>query len=180
VNFFLTQPYLTLTIDNRDDILGVAGLAICGLIAASFGVRGRRMRAFVAAREELDLLQAAARELESAGPIEKRLMELLDGARKAFPLSAAAVRDRQGRVLAATDRGIGPKTPAPSIPELDLRNPDPLPPEGARLALVFANTRVGSLDVWGNEARVSAATKRMLADFACLLAALVASSEARL
>jgi two-component system sensor histidine kinase KdpD len=176
VNFFLTQPYLTLDIDSRDDLLGVAGLAICGLIAASFGARGRRMRAFAAAREELDLLHAASRELESAGPVETRLAGLLDGARKVFPLTAAAVRDRQGRVLAATDRG---QTLSAAVAELDLRSQDPLPSGGARLALVSANTQVGSLDVWGNGARVSSSTKRALAAFAGLLAALVAS-ETRL
>jgi K+-sensing histidine kinase KdpD len=176
VNFFLTQPYLTLVIDSRDDVLGVAGLTICGLIAASFGARGRRMRAFAAAREELDLLHAASRELESAGPVERRLAGLLDGARKVFPLTAAAVRDRQGRVLAATDRG---QTLSAAIVELDLRSQDPLPSGGARLPLVSANTRVGSLDVWGNGARVSSSTKRALAAFAGLLAALVAS-ETRL
>jgi K+-sensing histidine kinase KdpD len=50
VNFFLTEPYLRLTIHSRDDVIAVLGLAICGLIAASFGSRGGEWRELAAAR----------------------------------------------------------------------------------------------------------------------------------
>jgi len=59
LNFFLTQPYLRLTIHSKDDIVAFCGLAVCGLIAASFGSRGKRVRALSEARKQLDLLHAA-------------------------------------------------------------------------------------------------------------------------
>lgn len=42
LNFFLTQPYLRLTIEKRDDIIAFFGLTACGLIAAALGSRRRR------------------------------------------------------------------------------------------------------------------------------------------
>ncbi len=42
LNFFLTEPYLTLTITKTDDIIAFVALAACGLIAAAFGKRRER------------------------------------------------------------------------------------------------------------------------------------------
>jgi hypothetical protein len=39
LNFFLTQPYLTLSIYHTDDVIAFFALAACGLIAAAFGRR---------------------------------------------------------------------------------------------------------------------------------------------
>src|SRR5262249_55321762 len=39
LNFFLTEPYLTLTITKPDDVVAFLALAVCGLIAAAFGRR---------------------------------------------------------------------------------------------------------------------------------------------
>src|SRR5574341_783941 len=39
LNFFLTEPYLTLTISKPDDLVAFLALAACGLIAAAFGRR---------------------------------------------------------------------------------------------------------------------------------------------
>jgi hypothetical protein len=191
LNFFLTQPYLRLTIHSRDDILAFFGLAVCGLIAASFGARGRRIGALGSARKELDLLHAASCQLELSGPIEPRLTEVLDGLRAAFPLSAVAVRDGHGRVLAASDRESGSRPIPQAILDLDTLLPPktrpsemprkgaPLPAEGARVALMAANSQVGWLDFWGNGARASASTRRAIGDVARLVAVLVASSESR-
>src|SRR5215831_20318186 len=43
LNFFLTEPYLTLAITKPDDVVAFLALAICGLIAAAFGRRRERM-----------------------------------------------------------------------------------------------------------------------------------------
>jgi hypothetical protein len=191
LNFFLTQPYLRLTIHSRDDVLAVAGLTVCGLIAASFGARGRRMGALGSARKKLDLLHATARQLELSGPLEPRLTEVLDGWRAGLPLLAVVVRDRGGRVLAASDRGRGPRPVPQTILDLDTllppktrpsdlpRKGSPLPAEGARVALVAANSQVGWLDLWGNGVRADASTRRAIGDVARLVAVLVASSETR-
>src|SRR4029450_2438335 len=37
LNFFLTEPYLRLTIHSRDDVIAFAGLGACGLLAAALG-----------------------------------------------------------------------------------------------------------------------------------------------
>src|SRR5712691_12701510 len=42
LNFFLTEPYLTLTISRPDDVIAFLALAACGLIAAAFGTRRER------------------------------------------------------------------------------------------------------------------------------------------
>ena len=58
LNFFLTEPYLTLTIDNADDVVGVFAMAGCGLVAAAVGRR----------RERLSEAASAARTGPSARP----------------------------------------------------------------------------------------------------------------
>ena len=175
LNFFLTQPYLRLTIHSRDDILAFFGLAVCGLIAASFGSRSRRVGALSEARKQLDVIHAASSELELAGPIEPRLTRVLEAARAVFPLSAAVVRDRQGRVLAVSDRGQG----AGPIPQrtLELDGGMPLPEDGARVPLVAANSTVGALDIWGNGERASASTRRAIGDVARLISVMVAEAS---
>jgi hypothetical protein len=175
LNFFLTQPYLRLTIHGRDDILAFFGLAVCGLIVASFGSRGRRVRALSEARKQLDLIHAAARELEISGPIEARLTRVLDAAREALTLSAAVVRDNHGRVLAASDRGHGARPIPPRT--LDPGAKVLLPEDGVRVALVAANSPVGVLDIWGSGLQTGVSTGRAVSDFARLIAALVASDS---
>src|SRR6266536_5227053 len=44
LNFFLAEPYLTLTIIKPDDVIAFVALAVCGLIAAAFGKRRERDR----------------------------------------------------------------------------------------------------------------------------------------
>jgi hypothetical protein len=176
LNFFLTQPYLRLTIHSRDDIVAFCGLAVCGLIAASFGSRGKRVRALSEARRELALLDAASREIELSGPVETRLTRALDAAREALALSAAVVRDVHGTVLSVSDRAHGPR-PVPQR-TLDPGAKPLLPDDGVRMALVVANSTVGFLDVWGSGRRTGPSTARAVSDFARLVAVLVASREA--
>jgi len=42
LDFFLTQPYLHLTIAGKHDVIAFLGLAACGLVAAAFSARRRR------------------------------------------------------------------------------------------------------------------------------------------
>ena len=44
LNFFLTEPYLTLAITKTDDVVAFFALAACGLIAAAFGRLHHRLR----------------------------------------------------------------------------------------------------------------------------------------
>jgi two-component system, OmpR family, sensor histidine kinase KdpD len=61
LNSFLTEPYLTLTINDRDDIIAFVALAVTGLIAAAFGRRrARTVEAARRSREDVDALAIAA------------------------------------------------------------------------------------------------------------------------
>ena len=42
LDFFLTKPYLHLTIEGKHDIAAFFGLAACGLVAATLGARRTR------------------------------------------------------------------------------------------------------------------------------------------
>ncbi len=44
LDFFLTKPYLRLTIDGKHDVTAFLGLAACGLVAASLGARRDRRK----------------------------------------------------------------------------------------------------------------------------------------
>src|SRR5215469_15382406 len=70
LNFFLTEPYLTLAITKPDDIVAFFALAACGLIAAAFGRRRERM-SDVAARadEELSILKDLVDQLRGGKPL---------------------------------------------------------------------------------------------------------------
>ena len=58
LNFFLTEPYLTLSISKTDDFIAFVALAACALIAAAFGSRRERWsRAAGRAHEEITLLR---------------------------------------------------------------------------------------------------------------------------
>jgi hypothetical protein len=43
LNFFLTEPYMSLQINKADDVVAFGALAVCGLIAAAFGRRREQM-----------------------------------------------------------------------------------------------------------------------------------------
>jgi K+-sensing histidine kinase KdpD len=45
LDFFLTKPYLRLTIQGKHDITAFLGLAACGLVAATLGARRTRRAA---------------------------------------------------------------------------------------------------------------------------------------
>jgi len=98
LNFFLTEPYLTLSINRPDDIVAFIALAVCGLIAAAFGRRRARSSELLGqAREDLEALDRLAMSLGPGASLEALLEEL----RRAFRLAAIILRRSDARVLAA-------------------------------------------------------------------------------
>jgi K+-sensing histidine kinase KdpD len=166
LNFFLTKPYLRLTIHSRDDVIAFVGLAACGLLTAALGsARSRRVRNLDAARRHLELLHALLGQLEAAGPVEASLGRVLNALRKALPVTAAVVRDRHNHILAASDHALGRPVPARTLPAEAV-----LPADGARVPLVAANRQVGWLDVWGDGSRTEADSRNVLGDVGRLIA----------
>jgi len=186
LDFFLTEPYLRLAIQDKHDLIAFFGLAGCGLLTASLASeRGRWAAPRAPARKHLELLHSTLMELEQAGPLASRLARTLDAARVALPISAAVVRDRGNNLLAASE--VGPPGPVPGQ-SLDLDTPPapgrplprrgiPLPSEGGRVTLVAGKRHVGWLDVWGNGAPASLDARRSLSGVARVIAALLAEAE---
>ncbi len=167
LDFFLTQPYLRLTIADKNDVIAFAGLAVCGLVAAAFGrQRGERTADLHAAHEHLDLMHAAIEAARAADPAKTRLGKVLEACRAALPITAAVVRDSRGHCVAASTAAHAMW----AAPEGVLRPDAPIPAEGARLPLVVANRTVGWLDLWGTGTATPPSAQHTLADFASVLA----------
>jgi len=191
LDFFLTQPYLSLRMSEKHDLIAFVGLTCCGLIAAALGSqRDDRVSRLRSARAHLELLHSAITELEGVGPIEPQITRILHAARAGLPLASAVVRDDREQVVAATAR-----THALPVPEQILQ-PDtllpadvsarilaaeglPLPREGGRLALVVGRRQVGWLELWGNGAPANAQARRTLCDVARLVAVRLAAAGPR-
>lgn len=126
LNFFLTEPYLTLSIEKRDDVIAFFALVGCGLIAAWFGKRRARLSEVVSRAEtELDVLKKLADQLTAGAPLD----EILGYLRQSFGLSALVLRDAGGRVLGAVPVGSTP----PSIPATRLTPETLFPTDEGRL-----------------------------------------------
>ncbi|HEX4995378.1 MAG TPA: DUF4118 domain-containing protein [Methylomirabilota bacterium] len=160
LNFFLTEPYLTLAISKTDDLVAFVALAACGLIAAAFGRRRERL-SDVAGRadQELSTLARFAERSRSGRPPDALLQDL----RTEFDLGGLVLRDGSGRVLAAVPADAAAR-PAPRMaldgttlfaaaeetPRIGA-NGLRLPEGGGRLTLQTARGPV-SLDLWeGND-----------------------------
>jgi K+-sensing histidine kinase KdpD len=85
LNFFLTRPYLTLTIHGRDDLIAFLGLTACGLISATLG-SGRAEH--MAKRRQP---RCCMRHFELGGRTRSRLQELLESPDRV--VAAIALRD---------------------------------------------------------------------------------------
>jgi K+-sensing histidine kinase KdpD len=98
LNFFLTEPYLTLTINRPDDIVAFVALAVSGLIAAAFGRRRARSSEMLGrARDDIDALDRLAGSLTPGASLNPVLEDL----RRAFRLAALVLRRADNRVVAA-------------------------------------------------------------------------------
>lgn len=124
LNFFLTEPYLTLTITKTDDVVAFFALAACGLIAAAFGKRRERLSQIAdRAAKELGVLSQLVEQLRDGIP----LAEVLGGLKGSFGLGAVVLRDAENRVVAAAPIGSS------LVAEVDLRPDTLFPTEEARL-----------------------------------------------
>ena len=161
LNFFLTEPYLTLTIRKPDDIVAFFALAACGLIAATFG-RRREHWSDLAGRAggELDILKKLVEKLGDATPLD----EILGDLKRSFGLSAIVLRDEDERIVAAAPIGWTPTL----IPESRLASDTLLPSDDSRLRFGVGGLRLpegggrlsvrcdgafASLDVWEGDVR---------------------------
>lgn len=156
LNFFLTEPYLTLTIHRLDDIVAFGALAVPGLVAAAVGRRRVRSSALVTgARRDLAALERTAGGLSTGAPFAAVLEDL----RQAFGLGGLVLRDADERLVAAVppEHAVRPP-PATPLERRTLLAAGDLhhrvgrrgfrPPEGGgRLRLDSRGTPVW-LDVW--------------------------------
>jgi two-component system sensor histidine kinase KdpD len=160
LNFFLTEPYLTLAISKRDDLIVFVALAACGLIAAAFGKRRARWSEVAdRAGAGLDTLHALVGHLRGGAPLDDLLRDLKRG----FGLGALVLRDADDRILAVAPPGSAPAV----IPETQLAADTLLPSDeskvrfgarGPRLPEGGGRIRVRSdrgflwLDLWEGDA----------------------------
>jgi two-component system sensor histidine kinase KdpD len=128
LNFFLTEPYMSLEIHKPGDLGAFLALAACGLIAAAFGKRRVRTAEQVTrTRGDLEVLGRIARGLAAREPIAQVLEDL----RRSFGLGGLVLRRGDERLIAAAPATQG-ELPPPST-QLDPST------------LVAANTRVHTL-----------------------------------
>jgi len=173
LDFFLTQPYLTLSISEKGDIIACAGLAGCGLLAAVLSDR----RPGADALREVSVLRTVLEALTEPGPLETRLGKATRRCCDLLPLAAIVVRDSNDRVVGAS-AGAEVTRPVPSrvlqvhaLGEPDpLEASEPLPRDGVRVALVAGNRQLGWLDFWGDGTPSEMAHQRALTDAAGALA----------
>ncbi len=174
LDFFLTEPYLKLTIASKHDVYALCGLAVCGAVAAKLASdRGGRRQELRTCRAHLDLLRAGIRQWGETSPGGPGLGQLLDALRGVAPAVAAALRDEKGQLLASSgvagDRPIPRETLEPE--ELPASRPQTLSPEGSRIVLRTGARVVGSLDLWGEGAPLTVEARLLLGDLAALLGA---------
>jgi Domain of unknown function (DUF4118) len=188
LDFFLTQPYLRLTIYDKHDVIAFLGVAGCGLVAALLASRRREeIREMREARRHLMFLRAALGQAESSGGFDHRLAVLLAASRGLFPVARAVVRDMDDDVVAAAPQGADLAEVPAEILELEpgsrladvtrtwLSVGPALPARGGRLELIFDDRRRGWLDLWGDARPLTGESRRGLCDLARLLALLLAS-----
>lgn len=98
LNFFLTEPYLSLEIHKPGDVGAFLALAACGLIAAAFGKRRVRAAEQVSrTRGDLDVLGRTGASLAARAPIE----DVLEDLRRFFGLGGLVLRRADERLIAA-------------------------------------------------------------------------------
>jgi K+-sensing histidine kinase KdpD len=186
LDFFLTQPYMRLEIQDKHDILAFAGLTVCGLVVAAFGSqRGERRVDLRRERRQRALLHEALAELDGAGATEFRAARLLDTFRAGLPLTGLALRDGANQLIHST-RGSPQNVPVTLLNPQNLLAADqserdlaqhalPLPPDGGRVVLMVGGKQLGWLDLWGGSQVADREQRQTLADVARVTAALLAT-----
>jgi len=187
MDFFLTKPYLSLRIQENHDLIAFAGLTVCGLVAASLG-SPQRIAALRESRAHAQLLHQTLGALEGGGPVEPELARLLERARQILPVRALVLRDPSGRVVASAPHAAGLEPIPPQVVDMDtllapgraesaLRRAPSLPAEGARIAIVVHQRQVAWLDLWGDRAPATAASRRTLSDVGRTLGTMLARTS---
>jgi K+-sensing histidine kinase KdpD len=162
LNFFLTKPYFSLSIESGHDILAFVGLALCGVVAAAFGRRRHETAAKLSdVRGHLDVIDRISRALDSGATGRDRLTAALEICQQYFGLGGVVLRDGDGQVLAAiaaagllnpsnTPRALAPDTLLVAdahrhrFGSRGIR----LPAEGGRLPVLRHGQLVATLDLW--------------------------------
>jgi two-component system sensor histidine kinase KdpD len=178
LNFFLTEPFLTLAITKPDDVVAFFAMAGCGLIAAAFGRRRERFsEAAGRADRELAILSGFVERARSGRALDGLLQDLQSN----FALGGLVLRDAGGRVLGAAPDDARSR-PAPRIaltPDTLFAPGDDtvrfgakglrLPDGGGRLTLQTGRGPI-SLDLWeGDDAGFGPDESRTLAIAASIL-----------
>ena len=123
LNFFLTEPYMSLEIHKPGDVGAFLALTACGLVAAAFGKRRVRTAEQVTrTRGDLEVLGRIAASLTTGAPAEKVLEEL----RGSFGLGGLVLRRADERLIAAA-----PPTQASLPPPSTQLEPSTLAPAGS-------------------------------------------------
>jgi Domain of unknown function (DUF4118) len=177
LNFFLTEPYLTLNMDRPDDIIAFIALAVCGLIAAAFGRRRARSSELLGqARDDIESLEQVAGALTQGASPGATLEDL----RRGFRLAAVVLRGANDRVIAAVPPAYASQlTPATTLNPRTLvaeerrhrlgRRGFRLPEGGGRLRLAEEPEPLW-LDLWeGDDEGLSADEQRALVVAAAML-----------
>jgi hypothetical protein len=141
-DFFHTRPYLSMTIDSRDDVETTVLLLVAGIIAGTIGLAGRSARHRAGeARSEIRRIHRVA-EAASSGraPSEvlavaqdelRELLTLRESRFEAMPYADDAVRPRLGRTGA-----IAPQAALRYTRRNDGRGGFELPAEGAEIPVL--------------------------------------------
>ena len=177
LDFFLTQPYLRLSMYAKDDVIAFVGMTVCGLLAATYAARrGEGVRA----QRQLALLRSVLDRLDQAVPLESRVAAALEDCHQSLPVAGLRVRDLQDRVIARVGRtGSARSSARLDVDRLQAEPTLALPLDGALLPLAMEGQQVGWLEVWGAGSRSRLDTRQTLAAVAhAIAAALAASSRA--
>ena len=176
LDFFLTRPYLKLSIEAKDDVIAFAGLAVCGLVAAALGSpRSEGTLAPPTHRAHLDFLHSVVRELDGSAPLEPQLAKVLRASRDSCPWPPPSFEAKTGpsSPAAILPLVIGPSRSSCWRPKEAVN----LPEGGGRIPLVAGRRTMGWLDVWGDGRAVGPEARRTLFGVA-RLAALLLSGRA--
>jgi len=159
LNFFLTQPYLTLNIEKKEDLIAFFAMVGCGMIAAGFGRRRQRFTEDAQrTANELDVLQRLVDQLRDHIPLEEILVNL----RSSFRLGGLVLRNAKEQVVAAAPKRGPWRTPHTNITPDTLFSPDAvylrmgergfrLPEDGGRLQ-IGGGKEGYLLDLWEGDA----------------------------